>query len=243
MATILITGGSSPLAQAIAAELRAAGTTVRLIDRPPTGSPNNANVTECALDAGEETAAVMAGVDQIVHVEPALWTDSVRFPADGVALLDACTRCTYNLLTAAAEHGVHRCVLLSSMGIYEQYATDIAVRPDFAPRPSSDPTQLAPALAEFGAREFALAGATRVHCARLGTVLASPPTLAEVLADGDALDLREAKEHLRLLERRLAKQHRWWITLDDAAEIISSLVIFQWFSNGFLLILSLLVTF
>ena len=54
---------------------------------------------QCALDDDEETATLLAGVDQLVHVEPAL-----PLPASGGdnTWLDLATRCSYNLLRAAA---------------------------------------------------------------------------------------------------------------------------------------------
>ena len=195
---VLVTGGASALAQAVAARVRAAGHTVRLTDRPGRGG---GGVVECALEAGGETDALLEGVVQVVHVEPALGVDA---GTDGFALLDACTRCTYNLFNScAAAGGVGRVVLLSTMAVFEQYAADIAVLPNFEPRPSSDLSQLAPHLAEFGAREFALAGATRVVAARLGTLL------------DDSTSTSSGSQ---------AQAHRWWVTVEDAAAIISSLV-------------------
>eukprot|EP01043_Picozoa_sp_COSAG02_P050321 COSAG02_NODE_5160_length_4581_cov_97.919232_2_plen_381_part_00 len=151
---------------------------------------------ECALDAGGTTDDLCRAVDQVVHVEPALGQSGED---GGIGLLDACTRCTYNLFNSVAANGVRRVVLLSSMAIFEAYAPDIAVRADFEPRPTSDLSQLAPHLAEFGAREFALSGATRVTAARLGSLVdtasVSPP-----------------------------KPHRWWVTIEDVSNIVGLLV-------------------
>lgn len=197
---ILVTGGGSALAQAVASRLLSAGHTVRLTDRPDVRlQPHLEGVecVECALDAGGATDDLCKGVDQVVHVEPAL---GLSGPAGGVGLLDACTRCTYNLFNSVAASGVRRVILLSSMAIFEAYAADIGVRPNFEPRPTSDLAQLAPHLAEFGAREFAVAGATRVIAARLGTLVEHAP------------------------KSTAPQPHRWWVSIEDASGIVCSLV-------------------
>lgn len=197
---VLVTGGGSALAQAVASRLLAAGHTVRLTDRPDGRLPpslEGVECVECALDAGGATDDLCKGVDQVVHVEPSL---GLSGPAGGVGLLDACTRCTYNLFNSVAASGVRRVILLSSMAIFEAYAADIGVRPNFEPRPTSDLAQLAPHLAEVGAREFAVAGATRVIAARLGT-------LVESSAKSSA-----------------PQPHRWWVSVEDASGIVCSLV-------------------
>lgn len=118
----------------------------------------------------------------------------------GIWLLDACTRCTYNLFNSVAANGIRRVVLLSSMAVFEAYAPDIAVRSNFEPRPTSDLSQLAPHLAEFGAREFALSGATRVIAARLGSLVENTTTVSS------------------------PKPHRWWVSIADVSDIVGLLV-------------------
>lgn len=196
---VLVTGGSSALAQAVALQLRGTGHTVRLTDRAgrlPTAL-KDLELVECDLEAGDSTDDLCIGVDQVVHVEPALGTSEED---SGISLLDACTRCTWNLLNSVATNGVRRVVLLSSMAIFEAYAPDIAVLPNFETRPTCDLSQLAPHLAEFGAREFALAGATRVIAARLGSLVEDSATTSP------------------------SQLHRWWVTIEDASSIICSLV-------------------
>ncbi len=135
-------------------------------------------------------------MDQVVHVEPALGQSEAD---GGIRLLDTCTRCTYNLFNSIAANSVQRVVLLSSMAIFEAYAPDIAVRANFEPRPTSDLSQLAPHLAEFGAREFALSGATRVIAARLGSLVDTASVIPP-------------------------KPHRWWVSIGDVSDIVGSLV-------------------
>ena len=74
MVLVLVTGGRSQLAQAIANRLVVAGHTVRLTDRPGgsrAGSyPRTITWVECSLDADEHTARLVEGVAQIIHLEP-----------------------------------------------------------------------------------------------------------------------------------------------------------------------------
>lgn len=197
MSLILVTGGTSVLAQAIAARLVADGHAVRLTDRPGSKAPAVASESgvewvECALDANQDTDDAVRGVSQIVHVEPVLqelddW-------------IDTCGRCVYNLLWAASDAGVSRCCVLSSMDLFLPYDPDIGVKFNFEPLPSTEPGVLGPHLSEFAAREFAMCGALQVVAARLGTLLSEPPS-AQELSEG---------------------AHRWWVTVDEAAEELSA---------------------
>ena len=160
---VLVTGGSSALAQAVAAELVALGHSVRLTDRPGSTPPQGlrdpsqgVSWVECALDRDEATVELVAGVEQIVHVEPALPTERLDALPPGLGWLDACTRCVYNLLLEAADAGVGRCITLGTMDVFNGYATNIGVLPVFQPLPTCDPAVLGPHIAEFAAREFAM---------------------------------------------------------------------------------------
>ena len=160
---VLVTGGSSAVAQAVAAELVALGHSVRLTDRPGSTPPldlrdpsQGVSWVECALDRDEATVELVTGVEQIVHVEPALPTERLDALPPGLGWLDACTRCVYNLLLEAADAGVGRCITLGTMDVFNGYATNIGVLPVFQPLPTCDPAVLGPHIAEFAAREFAM---------------------------------------------------------------------------------------
>ena len=161
---------------------------------------------QCALEDDEETTALLAGVDQLVHVEPAL-----PLPASGGdnTWLDLATRCSYNLLRAAAAAGVARATVLGSMDVFMPYSVDHGVLPEWQPLPSAELSTLAPHMGEFVAREFAMCAAVRVLVARLGTLVAAAP----------AADASDAP--------------RWWITAEEAAEAIVTELIVRFPSRPF----------
>ncbi len=75
----------------------------------------------CALRLGhdEETDRLVAGVDVLIHLAASYseyaesTTDNSEVSAN--RLIDYQTRCTYNLLHAASESGVSRCIYASSL--------------------------------------------------------------------------------------------------------------------------------
>jgi hypothetical protein len=184
---VLLTGGTSAIAGEIASRLTRDGHIVRLTDRVA-----GADSVLCTLEADDATAALMDGVDHIVHVEPCL-----ALPLQEDAWLDICTRCSYNLLTAASEASIDRVTLLNTMDIFMPYDLSLGVLPDWQPLPSTLPAVLGPHLAEYTALEFALVGAVRVLTARLGALHA---TEAEALAAGA----------------------RWWISPAEAADVLAT---------------------
>jgi hypothetical protein len=90
---VLITSAASRLAQALAGSLKEQYP-IRLTERSAVKTGHE--FVECALGHDEATDALVRGVRAIVHVAEPLPGDS---PQQQVDLL---TRCTYNLLTAAA---------------------------------------------------------------------------------------------------------------------------------------------
>ena len=168
MPVVLVTGGGSALAQAIAAALRSDGATVRLTHRPGTESADGS--VACDLGDIPATEALCEGVDQLVHVEPVLEharDDGWIGPA---GWLEVCTTQTYNLLYAAAEAGAVSCCCLSTMALWEGYPADLAIQPFWEPLPTCEPDVLGPHLASYIATQFAHSGALRVSLACLGTL-------------------------------------------------------------------------
>ena len=146
---------------------------------------------QCALDADDATLALCDGVDQIIHVEPAL-----PLPLEADQWLDMTTRGTYNLLNAAAASQVPRATILGSMEVFMAYPVHHGVMPDWQPRPACTPAALGPHMAEHVAREFAMCSSVRVLLARIGTLVAEPP-----VDDADA--------------------PRWWVTAAEVAETLT----------------------
>ena len=113
--TVLITGGAGTLGRAIGPMLASEGWTVRLADvRQPDDPRGEALVVD--LRSWDDVRRAVDGVDAIIHA--AAW--------HGVHLRDHPPRDfwelnvdgTFNVLEAAAEAGVGRFVLSSTMGVY-----------------------------------------------------------------------------------------------------------------------------
>ena len=85
--------------------------------------------------------------------------------------LDSAMRCTYNLLTAAAEEGVPRLVYLSSLAVMQGHAEDHTVSERWRPRPGTDVSALCYHFGEYVCREFGRAATVDVVCLRLGDLV------------------------------------------------------------------------
>ena len=159
---ILITSGGSRLAQALAAGLRDTYS-IRLTERAPASTRHE--FVECSLGHEAATNAVVRGVEAVVHVAEPLPNDSAE------QQIDLSTRCTYNLLWAAAEEKVQRIVLLSTLELMTAYDPKYTVSETWLPRPSDKPSVLAKHLAEYTGREFAREGKAQIVVLRLGKVV------------------------------------------------------------------------
>ena len=160
---ILITGAASPLGSALVERLSAfTAHRLRLADRIPLDT--RLDFRQSGLDHGENTRDLVKGVDTVVH-NPSPGKGAAASPADWI---DACTRCTYNLFTAAAEAGVRRVIYLSSLDLFLPYDEDMVVNENWRPRPTTEPAVMAPYLGEFIAEEFCLKGGFDLVCLRLG---------------------------------------------------------------------------
>ncbi len=192
---ILITSAASALAQDLA---RAFSTdhSVHLTDVVDVALPWP--FTRCALGHDAATADLVAGVDALIHLAepPPDYASETEESAN--RLLDFHTRCTYNLLLAASEAGVARCVYTSSLSLFANIFDEVGCGEDWAvderwrPRPSTEPPVLARHLGEFVCREFAREGRIAVTCLRLGNVgqpggRAAPPDDPTWLAHTDAV--------------------------------------------------------
>ena len=180
---VLVTGARCELARALVASLATTDDVeLRLTDVSPMsqeGTAASGGAAEewvCALGDDTSTAALVEGVDTIVHLEPLSELAVPELPtlaaqrqegaggggagAPDDAWLDRCTRCTYNLLDAAAKAGVGRVVLASSMEQFAAYHERDAIDTTWLPRPTCAPHVLGPHLAELILSQFVSVGAT-----------------------------------------------------------------------------------
>ena len=142
----------------------------------------------CALRLGhdEETDRLVEDVDVLIHLAASYseyaesTTDNSEVSAN--RLIDYQTRCTYNLLHAASESGVSRCIYASSLRLFARCDDDWAVNEQWRPRPSTEPPVLAQHLGEFVCREFARERRIAITCLRLGN-LGRPNDKAEQPSD------------------------------------------------------------
>ena len=176
---VLITQGKSSLAAALANHL-SAGHMVRLTDLDSRGGA--AGIFECDLGHGDSTDDVVRGIDAIIH----LGYNAVD-SGDPSALLDFHTRGTYNLLTAAVEAGVSRCIYLSTLRLLEDYDENLTVTEKWRSLPpSEDPLLLSCHLGEIVCKEFARDGLIDVVTLRLGFPLVCGDRHAAVDSGGSA---------------------------------------------------------
>jgi hypothetical protein len=159
---LLITSAGSELARKLAAGLSAQHS-IRLTERKAVRVEHE--FVECALGHDAATNEAVRGVQAIVHVAEPLPEDSAA------QQIDLTTRCTYNLLFAAAAEGVPLVVMLSTLDVMGGYAPDLTVSETWRARPAAEPRVLAKHLGEFTSREFAREGKVSVVVLRLGKVV------------------------------------------------------------------------
>jgi nucleoside-diphosphate-sugar epimerase len=161
---LLITSAASELARMLAAGLSAQHA-IRLTERKTVRVEHE--FIECALGDDSSTNDVVRGAEAIVHVAEPLPEDTAE------QQIDLTTRCTYNLLFAAAAEGVPLVVLLSTLDVMGGYDANLTVSETWRPKPSAEPRVLAKHLGEFTSREFARDGKINVVVLRLGKVVRS----------------------------------------------------------------------
>ena len=104
----------------------------------------------------ETVKSVLAGRDALIYFAP---ND-----------LDAATRGTFNLMTAADECGVGRVLLGSTLAFFQRHPAAWNVDSSWRPRPTPDLAELCPWLAELSVREVVRVASRLRHgvCLRLG---------------------------------------------------------------------------
>ncbi len=157
---VLITSANSRTGGFVAMQLGHAEHDLRLTDV----SGGISGTVVCELGDDSATDDLVAGIDAIVHIgyEGQAYDDPSR-------MIDYHTRCTYNLLWAAAEAGVPRVVNLSTLRLMEAYEENLAVTENWRSRPSaSDLPMLCAHLCEVVCKEFARDQMLEVANLRLG---------------------------------------------------------------------------
>jgi uronate dehydrogenase len=182
---VLLTGAASPLGRAVAPVLKKQRHRIRLTDRKRLRS--DLPFTQSQLGHGPSTDKLVDGIKAIVHI-PGPADPS----ADAATWIDACTRCTYNLLIAGVEAGVEHMVYVSTLDLFTDYDEDFLVTPSWRPRPSTEPAVMAPHLGEFVAREFAQTQQIRLTVLRLGHLVDADDVSTDDDLDPLALDPRDA---------------------------------------------------
>jgi len=185
---LLLTGASSDLGRLLAEDLRR-DHDLRLTD--PAELVTDLDFVRSDLGHDESIGALVAGVHAIIH------TGYVPSgPESANQWLDANTRCTYNLLLAAADAGVSRVLYLSTLDMFRAYDVDLAVAEDWRPRPSLEADELGPYMGEFVAREFAHSGELEVVVLRLGHVVTAEQA-RQVPFDPMWIDARDVGDGVR----------------------------------------------
>ncbi len=137
------------------------------------------------IDAESSVRMVGAGFDAVVRV--GLPDGDSDEPDDASDVLDRATRLVYDLLNAAAESGVGRCVYLSSLRLLAGYGEQHTVTEGWQPLPpSGDPALIGCHLGEQIALEFARERRLEVVTVRLGFPVVAGSRSALRDAHGDA---------------------------------------------------------
>lgn len=181
---VLVTGAASPLGRAAAEALRKKRHTLRLTDRRRVRTDHE--FTQSQLGHGPSTNKLVAGIETIVHL-PA----PIDPGADPAAWIDACTRCTYNLLVAAAQAGVRHVVYVGSLASFTEYDPDFLVSESWRPQPTTDAPVMAPNLGEFVAKEFAQTKQLQITILRLGHLVIDELD-SDTRLDPTSIDVRDA---------------------------------------------------
>ena len=205
---ILITGASSKLAQAIAAELDA-DHELRLMDSVPVDVGGKFEFIQGHLLNADDLQQAVRGMDALIHTgEP-----PTNLPTDGLEreqmLLDLATRGTHNLFSAGVAAGIKKFIYAGTLEIFSAYPDDVYISELWKPLLSPEMAQMAKYLGELTCREFARDDMVTVTCLRLGELV-----LEEEVKRGAPnlmwLDLRDAAGAFRCALRRDSSHHVWW---------------------------------
>ncbi len=191
---ILVTGANHPIARTAIAALAASHEILAVdvgFDQAIDGAQSQTG------DLREHTFinAILEGVEAVLHFAP------LTQPfAQGLDNLDQASRGTYQLVERAAELGITRWVLGSSLQIFAGVAAEYAPTPDWRRRPRARLDELALHAAEFLVRERVRIGTLQAVCLRFGDATADEIGQAVV----QALEPVELNWSIRHIGRRVA---------------------------------------
>lgn|GEM_PF-175143 len=169
---VLITSASSGIGQTVASALGKHD--LRLTDlagHAGSAGRGRASIQPNELNHDDATDKLVAGLEAIVHIG---YADSSAGPAwqqaaDATALLDYYSRRTYNLLLAASNAKVERCIYVSTLRLLQDYEENLTVTERWRPHPpSDDPALLACHIGEIVCKEFARDRLIKTATVRLG---------------------------------------------------------------------------
>ncbi len=215
---IVVTGGSGLFGQQVIADLTAHGHEVVNLDRKP--HPAGYQPTHTADLSDPASFDVCAGAGGLVHLAaypaPNLTSDQITFN-NNVSI-------TYNALKAAAEFGVPRAVIASSLAAYGILYGQPGRTPDYLPidedhpcRPT-DPYGLSKVVGEMLADAFALRHGMTIASLRLPGINYDPAfaRIKEIMKDPGFrragfwtyIDERDAAAAIRLALEQPLRGHR-----------------------------------
>ena len=202
---ILITGSTIPLARALIAHLPA--TQVRLYTNDPRADPGTTS-GEYTGDLCDRTFVdrLVAGVTTIIHLDP---IDETLDPDVAVAHASCGT---YQLVDAAANAGVRKVVLASTLALFNRLPASWQVTEEWRPRPTAASAELCAWLAECSARALTRDTGLAVVCLRFGQITARDD--AGLLADARQVHIADA---LHAVECALAYPQLGWSIFHIAA--------------------------
>jgi nucleoside-diphosphate-sugar epimerase len=190
---LLITSAASPTAKLLADAL-AADHEVRVTDCVPIAVSHEFALSALGPDAS--TNLLVRDRDAIVHIADPVWAETPQ------QRLDYATRCTYNLLTAAAAEGVERVVYISTLELMAPLDEKYIVTERYRTHPTTEPTVLATHLGEMVCREFGREKRISIVTLRLGK-------LVESASSGDDSALSHADAVAALQAALAAKIAPW----------------------------------
>jgi nucleoside-diphosphate-sugar epimerase len=179
---ILIANADWWLGERTSSALRAAGHDVDTLSR------------DAELGHDESTDELAAGHDAVIVFG---YSEESGHPT---ALLDRSTRKLYNLLHAASEAGVKRCVYVSTLLLFKDYEENLTVTEKWRSLPpAEDPALLACHLGEYVCKEYARDRRIQVATIRLGfPIVDGDLDAASATGEPAAVSVSDAVEAIRL---------------------------------------------